>query len=77
MKAKKQSEWQNRIIGYDEKPASWFLANEANWRIHPKNQQESLGDVLEMMHLLNDVGGRECLWLWSRLLEKAREIWER
>ena len=45
--SKNKADWNNRIVGYDNKPASWFLANEANWRIHPKNQQESLGGILD------------------------------
>lgn len=36
----------NRILGYGSKPASQFLANEANWRIHPQVQQDVLGGVL-------------------------------
>jgi len=53
--AKKKSDWQNRIVGHDTKPASWFLANEANWRIHPKNQQDSLGGVLDEVGWVQDV----------------------
>lgn len=53
--SKKKSDWQNRIVGHDTKPASWFLANEANWRIHPKNQQESLGGVLDEVGWVQDV----------------------
>jgi len=33
------TEWQIRTIGEDILPASDFLANERNWRIHPKPQQ--------------------------------------
>lgn len=53
--SKKKSDWQNRIVGHDMKPASWFLANEANWRIHPKNQQEGLGGVLDEVGWVQDV----------------------
>ena len=38
--------WQNRIVGHDVKPASWFLANEDNWRIHARLQGEALTDIL-------------------------------
>ncbi len=38
--------WQNRIIGTGSLPAADFLANEANWRIHPKGQQDALGGTL-------------------------------
>ena len=37
----------NRIIGSGEKPASQFQANPANWRIHPKAQQEAIDAVLD------------------------------
>lgn len=53
--SKNKADWNNRIVGYDNKPASWFLANEANWRIHPKNQQESLGGVLDEVGWVQDV----------------------
>lgn len=46
---------QNRIIGYDTKPASWFLANPNNWRIHPKFQQEALKVVLSSVGWVQDV----------------------
>lgn len=42
--------WQNRIVGYDTKPAHQFLANPANWRTHPGIQREALRG------LLGDVG---------------------
>lgn len=47
--AKKKSvaaPWGNRIIGYGSLPASQFLANESNWRIHPRNQQDAIESVL-------------------------------
>lgn len=44
------SDWQNRIISYGEEPAGSFLANEANWRVHGKNQKDALTGAL------NDVG---------------------
>lgn len=40
------SQWRNRIVGSGEKPASDFLANPDNWRIHPKPQQDALSGVL-------------------------------
>jgi hypothetical protein len=40
------SNWRNRIVGHGEKPAIEFLANPANWRVHPKAQQDSLSGVL-------------------------------
>ena len=49
------SPWRNRIVGYDEKPASWFLANPANWRIHPYPQQDGLQGVLDEVGWVQDV----------------------
>jgi hypothetical protein len=37
----------NRIVSSGEKPASQFLANAANWRHHPKAQQEALNALLD------------------------------
>jgi hypothetical protein len=44
----KQTEipYRNRIVGQGVKPASEFLANEKNWRGHPKFQQDGLDGVL-------------------------------
>ena len=42
--------WKNRIIGQGEKPASQFLANDKNWRLHPQAQREALHGAL------NEVG---------------------
>lgn len=38
--------WQNRIIGEGEESPEQLLANPANWRGHPKHQQDVLTDVL-------------------------------
>lgn len=41
--------WENKIVGHGERPASEFLANPNNWKIHPASQQSatrgSLSDV--------------------------------
>lgn len=34
--------WENRIVGYTEKPANSFLANALNFRRHPNAQREAL-----------------------------------
>jgi hypothetical protein len=39
--------WQNRIIGEGLEDADRLLANPANWRIHPKHQQDALAGVLD------------------------------
>lgn len=38
--------WQNRIVGYDTKPANQFTANPLNWRTHPNVQREALRGLL-------------------------------
>lgn len=38
--------WGNRIVRTGTVPASDFLANEANWRIHPQAQQDALDKIL-------------------------------
>ncbi len=47
--------WRNRIVGHDVKPASWFLANEDNWRVHPRIQADALMGVLEQVGWVQDV----------------------
>jgi hypothetical protein len=42
----KTAPWQNRIIGEGEESPEQLLANPANWRGHPKHQQDTLTDVL-------------------------------
>ena len=39
--------WRNRIVGTGEEAPDQLLANPANWRIHPKPQQDALGDALD------------------------------
>ena len=41
------SAWQNRIVAEGDEAPDQLLANPANWRIHPKAQQDALGSVLE------------------------------
>lgn len=38
--------WGSRIVGTGTVTAGELLANEANWRVHPKAQQRALGAVL-------------------------------
>lgn len=47
--------WRNRIIGHGVQPASWFLANPKNWRVHPTFQQESLQGALEEIGWIEEV----------------------
>lgn len=46
MSKKKQEQWKNRIIGYDEVDADQLLANPLNHRIHPLSQQKGLSATL-------------------------------
>lgn len=41
------SEYRSRIVGYGEEEPGQLLANPANWRIHPKAQQDAVAGVLE------------------------------
>lgn len=41
--------WRNRIVGMGEEKPDQLLANVANWRIHPKNQQDALSGVLNQV----------------------------
>jgi len=46
MSGKRQT-WRNRIVGTGEEAPDQLLANPANWRIHPKPQQDALNDALD------------------------------
>lgn len=56
----KQPDWRNRIVGYGMEDADQLLANPANWRIHPKHQQDALSGVL------NEIG-----WVQNILVNKT------
>lgn len=62
--AKKQTKppqtWRNRIVGGGEQPASQFMANPANARIHPKQQQQAL------IGSLNEIG-----WIQNVIVNKT------
>jgi DNA modification methylase len=47
--------WKNRIVGYGEEPPDQLLANEKNWRIHPKTQQEALKGALSKVGIVQNV----------------------
>jgi hypothetical protein len=38
--------WRNRITGSGQEAPDQLLANPANWRIHPKAQQDALAGAL-------------------------------
>jgi DNA modification methylase len=43
------AEWRSRIVGAGEEAPDQLLANPANWRIHPKRQQDALAGVLDQV----------------------------
>lgn len=49
------NQWRNRIVAFAEVDPESILANEANWRIHPKNQQEALSGILSDVGLVQSV----------------------
>lgn len=53
--ASKSREWRNRIVGHGEEDPEQLLANPANWRIHPKPQQDALAGVLSEVGWVQDV----------------------
>lgn len=40
------ADWKNRIVGHGFEQPDQLLANPANWRIHPRAQQDALAGVL-------------------------------
>ena len=53
--AEQKKQWRNRIIGQGEEVPDQLLANPKNWRIHPKEQQEALGGVMERVGWVQQV----------------------
>lgn len=47
--------WQNRIVGHGEEAPDQLLANPANWRLHPKAQQDALAGVLREVGVVQNV----------------------
>lgn len=47
--------WRNRIIGYGEEAPDQLLANDKNWRIHPKTQQDALSGVLREVGVVQNI----------------------
>lgn len=47
--------WRNRIVGYRDTPTDDFLANEANWRIHPRPQRVALSETLKAVGIVQNV----------------------
>lgn len=53
--SKTNQRWQNRIIGYDNVAPDQLLANPANFRVHPKKQQDALTGSLSELGWLQDI----------------------
>lgn len=53
--AKQPPTWRNRIVGGGEQPASQFMANASNARIHPKAQQQALVGSLNELGWIQNV----------------------
>lgn len=47
--------WHNRITGYGEEAPDQLLAHPANWRLHPKHQQDALAGVLREVGVVQNV----------------------
>lgn len=47
--------WRNRITGSGEEAPDQLLANPANWRIHPKTQQDALAGALDAVGWVQQV----------------------
>ncbi len=47
--------WRNRITGSGEEAPEQLLANPANWRIHPKAQQDALAGALDQIGWVQQV----------------------
>ena len=44
---KKANPWRNRIVGYETMAASRLVANDKNWRLHPKTQERALAAMFD------------------------------
>jgi hypothetical protein len=47
--------WRNRIVGSGEESPDGLLANPANWRVHPKAQQDALAGALDQVGWVQQV----------------------
>ena len=68
-----KTEWRNRIVGEGEQPASQFVANPANWRVHPQAQRDA------MRGALNEVGWVQRVIVNRRtgyLIDGHERVWQ-
>ena len=47
--------WRNRIVGSGEESPDQLLANPANWRVHPRAQQDALAGALDQVGWVQQV----------------------
>jgi hypothetical protein len=57
-----RSGWRNRVVGSREEDPTQLLANPANWRLHPKEQQEALAGALSEVGLGGTGAGQADDW---------------
>jgi hypothetical protein len=50
-----KTNWRNRIVGSGTEAPDQLLANPANWRIHPKAQQDALAGALDEVGWVQEV----------------------
>jgi hypothetical protein len=69
----KATSWKNRIVGEGVQVASQFVANPANWRVHPQNQRDA------MRGALNEVGWVQRVIVNRRtgyLIDGHERVWQ-
>lgn len=47
--------WKDRRVSIDTKPASWFEANEKNFRMHPRSQAQAFVSVANSVGLIDAI----------------------
>lgn len=65
--------WQNRIVGQGVKPASQFLANPLNWRLHPQFQREAVKGSLETLGWIQQVIENKTT---GNLIDGHERVWQ-
>jgi hypothetical protein len=55
MSSAQSPNWENRIVGHGEENPEQLLANPANWRIHPRSQQDAMEGVLKEIGFVQSV----------------------
>jgi DNA modification methylase len=69
----KATNWKNRIVGEGVQAASQFIANPANWRVHPQAQRDAMRGVL------NEIGWVQRVIVNKRtgyLIDGHERVWQ-